>query len=183
MRRAVPEGPTPEEAAAQAAEEERARRVEVEFLEAVRARLPAHAAVVETLGCLYTEMGRYQDGLRADREMVRMEPHSPTAWYNLACSLALTEQADAAFAALEKAIALGYDDVNGCRKTTISSRSARTRALRACWPSCSPARPESQPGCGHSRLRPAFGFPRRRGYFQIASQRRGRSLLLGGGEG
>ncbi len=111
MRRAVPEEPTPEEAAAQAAEEERARRVEVDFLEAVRSRLPAHAGVVETLGCLYTEMGRYQDGLRADREMVRMEPHSPTAWYNLACSLALTEQADAAFAALEKAIALGYDDV------------------------------------------------------------------------
>ena len=111
MRRAVPEEPTPEEAAAQAAEEERARRIEVEFLEAVRSRLPAHAGVVETLGCLYTEMGRYQDGLRADREMVRMEPHSPTAWYNLACSLALTEQADAAFAALEKAIALGYDDV------------------------------------------------------------------------
>lgn len=111
MRRAVPEEPTPEEAAAQAAEEERARRVEVEFLEAVRSRLPAHAGVVETLGCLYTEMGRYQDGLRADREMVRMEPHSPTAWYNLACSLALTDQADAAFAALEKAIALGYDDV------------------------------------------------------------------------
>ena len=77
----------------------------------MRSRLPAHAGVVETLGCLYTEMGRYQDGLRADREMVRMEPHSPTAWYNLACSLALTEQADGAFAALEKAIALGYDDV------------------------------------------------------------------------
>jgi predicted Zn-dependent protease len=102
--------PTPEEAAARAAAEERARRVEVEFLEAVRVRLPAHPAVVESLGCLYTEMGRYQDGLRADREMVQMEPDSPTAWYNLACSLALTNQPGDAFAALEKAIALGYDD-------------------------------------------------------------------------
>ena len=89
--------PNPEEIAARAAEEE-------------RARLPAHPAVVESLGCLYTEMGRYQDGLRADRDMVRMEPDSPNAWYNLACSLSLTGQPDDAFAALEKAIALGYDD-------------------------------------------------------------------------
>lgn len=101
---------TPQEAAARAAAEERARQVEVEFLEGVRTRLPEHPAVVETLGCLYTEMGRYQDGLAADRDMVRMQPQSPIAWYNLACSLSLTGQPDAAFAALEKAIALGYDD-------------------------------------------------------------------------
>ena len=101
---------TPEEAAARAAAAERARAVEVAFLEGVRARLPGHPAVVETLGCLYTEMGRYEDGLAADRDMVRLQPRSPTAWYNLACSLSLTGATDAAFAALEKAIALGYDD-------------------------------------------------------------------------
>ena len=110
MREDLPAEDAPEDSAARAAAEERARRVEVEFLEGVRARLPAHPAVVESLGCLYTEMGRYQDGLRADRDMVRMEPDSPNAWYNLACSLSLTGQPDDAFAALEKAIALGYDD-------------------------------------------------------------------------
>ena len=111
--REIPPAESPGEsaaAAARAAAEARARRLEVEFLEGVRARLPEHAGVVESLGCLYTEMGRYQDGLRADREMVRMEPDSPNAWYNLACSLSLTGQPDDAFAALEKAIALGYDD-------------------------------------------------------------------------
>ena len=110
MRKDPPAEDAPEDSAARAAAEERARRIEVEFLEGVRARQPAHPAGVESLGCLYTEMGRYQDGLRADRDMVRMEPDSPTAWYNLACSLSLTGQPDAAFAALEKAIALGYDD-------------------------------------------------------------------------
>ena len=111
MRGTPPEeSPGPGDAAARAEAEKRARRIEAEFLEGVRARLPEHAGVVESLGCLYTEMGRYQDGLRADREMVRMEPDSPNAWYNLACSLSLTGQPDDAFAALEKAIALGYDD-------------------------------------------------------------------------
>ena len=111
MRRTRPDKePSAEELAALAAAEERARSIEVKFLEGVHARLPTHGAVVETLGCLYTEMGRYQDGLRADRQMVGMEPHSPIAWYNLACSLSLTGQTDDAFAALEKALALGYDD-------------------------------------------------------------------------
>ena len=111
MRGLPPEqAPDSAEVAALAAAEEHSRRVEVEFLEGVRSRLPTHPAVVETLGCLYTEMGRYQEGLKADRQMVEMEPHSSTAWYNLACSLSLTKQTNAAFAALEKAIALGYDD-------------------------------------------------------------------------
>lgn len=84
--------------------------VELAFLEGVRARLPQHPAVLESLGCLYTEMGRYQEGLQADREMVSLQPTSPLAWYNLACSLSLTGQANNAFQALEKAVALGYDD-------------------------------------------------------------------------
>ena len=107
---------TPDETAARAAAAERARRLEVEFLEGVRARLPGHPAVLESLGCLYTELGRHEDGLRTDREMVRLEPQSPTAWYNLACSLALTGRPDEAFAALEKAIALGYDDAEWMRE-------------------------------------------------------------------
>ena len=102
--------PATGKAAARAAEEERQRRVEARFLEGVRARLPRHPAVLETLGCLYTEMGCYEEGLSADREMVALQPQSPLAWYNLACSLSLTGQADEAFAALEKAIGLGYDD-------------------------------------------------------------------------
>ena len=105
----------PEETAARAGAMYRARRLEVEFLEGLRVRLPGHSAVIESLGCLYTEMGRFQDGLRADREMVRLEPGSPTAWYNLACSLALTQHADDAFGALEKAIILGYDDADWMR--------------------------------------------------------------------
>lgn len=104
-----PSSESPADAAREAAEE-RAQQVEVAFLEAIRARLPEHPAVIESLGCLYTEMGRYQEGLRADRDMVRLQPHSALAWYNLACSLSLTGQTAAAFEALDKAIALGYDD-------------------------------------------------------------------------
>ena len=97
-------------AASRAERNDRARRVELASLEGVRARLPRHPAVLESLGCLYTEMGRHEEGLQADREMVRLQPASPLAWYNLACSLSLTGQPDEAFEALEKAISLGYAD-------------------------------------------------------------------------
>ncbi|NLG34716.1 MAG: hypothetical protein GX548_05125 [Lentisphaerae bacterium] len=103
---------TPEDASARTAEEVRQQHVEAGFLEAVRARLPEHPAVIESLGCLYTEMGRYEDGLRADHDMVRLQPRSALAWYNLGCSLSLTGRPDEAFKALETAVGLGYADAD-----------------------------------------------------------------------
>ncbi|HOU21092.1 MAG: tetratricopeptide repeat protein [Kiritimatiellae bacterium] len=94
-------------------EPESAQAQELAFLEGVRARLPRNPAVLASLGHLYTELGRFQDGLRADREMVKLEPRSAIAWYNLACSLALTGQPDEAFACLDKAQSLGFEDAEG----------------------------------------------------------------------
>ena len=102
----------PGRASGERAAKARARQIEVQFLEGVRARLPVHPGVLESLGCLYTEMGRYEDGLQADRAMVKLQPSSSLAWYNLACSLSLTGQPDEAFAALDKAIGLGYADAD-----------------------------------------------------------------------
>lgn len=97
-------------------QEARDQRVELAFLEGVRTRLPRHPAILEALGCLYTEMGRYQDGLQADRDSVCLQPASPLAWYNLACSLSLTGQVNDAFHALEKAVTLGYADAEWMQK-------------------------------------------------------------------
>ena len=109
-RRRSNRAPDTAEAAARADNVRRSRDIEMAFLEALRVRLPNHAAVVESLGALYTEAGRHADGLEADRTLVGLEPHSALAWYNLACSLSLTGQPDQAFDALEKAAALGYAD-------------------------------------------------------------------------
>lgn len=92
--------------------QEHTRNVEVAFLEGVRERLPQFGPAIASLGCLYTEMGRFMDGLHADRDMVKLEPLSPEAWYNLACSLALTDQPTHALDALEKCVALGYSDAD-----------------------------------------------------------------------
>jgi len=85
-------------------------RVEIEFLEAVRRRCPGKVDVLHALGDLYTRVGRYEEGLRIDEQLVRRQPGDPYAWYNLACSHALLGQRREALAALRRAVELGYDD-------------------------------------------------------------------------
>lgn len=88
------------------------QRVEMEFLEALRKRVPKYAPVLEALGHIYTRAGRYEDGLRIDAELTCLRPNEPENWYNLACSYALVGQKDSAFSALDRAVSLGYNDVD-----------------------------------------------------------------------
>jgi len=89
---------------------ERDPAFEIGFYEAVLRRDPAYPEVIEILGGLYTKTGRIADGLKMDRKLVRLQPDNKTAHYNLACSLALCRRKSDALRALQKAVALGYDD-------------------------------------------------------------------------
>ncbi|HIE10929.1 MAG TPA: tetratricopeptide repeat protein [Kiritimatiellae bacterium] len=88
----------------------RNHRVEIEFLEAVRRRCPGKLDVLHALGDLYTRVGKYQEGLRVDEQLVSRCPSDPFVWYNLACSYALVGDRERAMGALKKAVDLGYDD-------------------------------------------------------------------------
>ena len=90
--------------------------IEVRFLEGVRMRCPDNIRVLEALGNLYTRIGKYTEGLAIDLQMVKLCPHDETAWYNLACSYALTGEHDQAIAALRKAVKLGYRDWRWMKK-------------------------------------------------------------------
>lgn len=82
------------------------------LLESVYRRLPGDAVVVELLAETYTRVGRYEDGLKLDRKLVRLRPTHATAHYNLACSLSLTGRFPAALNSLRRALACGFDDVS-----------------------------------------------------------------------
>ena len=85
---------------------------EIGFFESVLRRSPSDPAVVEILGGLYTRQGRIADGLKMDRKLVKLQPANPTAYYNLACSLALSKRKSDALAQLKRAVQLGYDDAD-----------------------------------------------------------------------
>ena len=84
---------------------------EIEFLEAVVARDPCEESSLALLGHIYTRKGQYAKGLEIDLRLAKLRPDDPIALYNLACSLSLLNRIDEAFDALEKAVGLGYRDL------------------------------------------------------------------------
>ncbi len=80
------------------------------LLEGVLCRRPGHVEAMQALAEIYTTLGFYQDGLALDREIVERRPRDPVAAYNLACSQALTGDADGALESLERAMELGYKE-------------------------------------------------------------------------
>ena len=84
--------------------------LKIEFIEGVVRRDPEYVEALQLLGDHYTQRGRFEQGLRVDERLSRLEPANPLVYYNLACSYSLTNQVDLAAAALERAISLGYRD-------------------------------------------------------------------------
>ena len=85
---------------------------EISFYESILRRDSRYTEVIELLGGLYTKTGRIADGLKMDRKLVRLLPKNATAHYNLACSLALCKRKTDAVKSLQRAVALGYDDLD-----------------------------------------------------------------------
>ncbi|MDN3515804.1 MAG: hypothetical protein NG747_15620 [Candidatus Brocadia sp.] len=81
------------------------------FLEGILERNANYVDCLVYLGNAYTARGMYEKGLLVDQKLSRLRPNDPLVQYNLACSYALLKNIDAAFEALEKAIALGYKDI------------------------------------------------------------------------
>lgn len=86
-------------------------KFQIHFFESVLEKVPNYIQVIEILGCLYTDLGQIDDGLRMDLKAVKLMPNNPNSHYNLACSQALKGQLAKAITSLKKAIELGYDDL------------------------------------------------------------------------
>lgn len=84
--------------------------IKIQFMEGIVRRDPQYIEALQLLGDHYTQRGKYQDGLKVDEQLSRLEPGNPLVFYNLACSYSLTGEVDLAASALDKALALGYRD-------------------------------------------------------------------------
>ena len=84
--------------------------IKILFMEGLVRRDPEYIEALQLLGDHYTQRGRYDQGLKVDEQLSRLEPQNPLVFYNLACSYSLIGEIDAAAIALEKALALGYRD-------------------------------------------------------------------------
>ena len=91
---------------------------EITFYEKLLHAYPDFVDVLIPLGDAYTRRGLYDKGLEIDRRLSQLRRDDPLAWYNLACSYALLNQARPAFTALTRAIELGYDDFTYLKNDT-----------------------------------------------------------------
>ena len=85
---------------------------EIKFYQNILSRSPNYVEVLMVLGNLYTGSKMYAKGLEVDQRLASLKKDDPVVQYNLACSYALLNQANEAFAALNKAAELGYRDVD-----------------------------------------------------------------------
>lgn len=85
---------------------------EITFYEDILKRHPDYVDVLALLGGLYTRNKMHAEGLKVDERLATLKEDDPIVHYNLACSCSLLNQSDRAFAALERAMALGYRDAD-----------------------------------------------------------------------
>jgi len=84
--------------------------IKIGFLQGVVRRDPEFVEALQILGDHYTQRGQFDESLRIDKQLSRLEPQNPLVFYNLACSYSLNSDFERAAAALEQALVLGYRD-------------------------------------------------------------------------
>ena len=81
------------------------------LLEAVSASMPGDLEALRALADQYTEEGFYDEGLAVDLRLAHLLPEDPLVHYNLACSLAMAAEPEAAIVELRRAFERGYVDM------------------------------------------------------------------------
>ena len=89
---------------------------EIRFFEGIAHRDPDYVEALQVLGDAYTKTGQWEKGLEIDRRLAKLSPDNPLVFYNLACSYSIMNRVDEAFAALKRAVKLGYDDAQWLSK-------------------------------------------------------------------
>ena len=90
--------------------------IEIGFLEGLVRRDPTFVEALELLGDDYTLRGRARDSLSIDERLRTLRPQDPKVRFNLACSLALSGNAERACAELELALDLGFRDFRSLQR-------------------------------------------------------------------
>ena len=89
---------------------------EIQFFEGIAHRDPDYVEALQVLGDAYTKTGQWEKGLQIDQRLAKLCPNNPLVFYNLACSYSIMNRLDEAFAALKRALKLGYNDAQWLNK-------------------------------------------------------------------
>lgn len=79
-------------------------------MEGVTHRDPSFIEAWRVLSDDYSRRGRFDDGLRADEYLAKIQPNDPSVLYNLACSYSLVKKIEDGVTTLSHAISKGFSD-------------------------------------------------------------------------
>ena len=83
---------------------------EIAFYQQLLDAKPDFVDALMALGEAYTRRGWHDKGLEVDLKLTHLKSDDPVIWYNVACSYSLLKRYEDALAALQQAVAIGYDD-------------------------------------------------------------------------
>jgi tetratricopeptide (TPR) repeat protein len=84
---------------------------EIELFQGLLNRNPNYVDVLKVLGNNLAAKGDREASLEVDRRLVGLRPNDAAAHYNFACSLSVLGRLDEAMDNLERALALGYENL------------------------------------------------------------------------
>lgn len=113
--------------------EQRDLDLEITFMEGVVGRDPHFVEAWKVLSDDYSRRGRFDESLKADEHLVRMQPNDPAAFYNLACSLTLLKNYEGAASALSRAISNGFTDFKWLMKDPDLSPLRKEPPFKKVW--------------------------------------------------
>jgi len=117
-------------------------KFEIEFYKKLVEQKPDYIEAIISLANAYTKEGEYKKGLELDKRLSKLKPADPIVFYNLACSYSILKQYSNAIKSLDKAIELGYDDVeymlNDPDLDNIKKRQAFRNLLKKYFKTSSP---------------------------------------------
>ncbi len=85
---------------------------DIEFFDHILALNPSYLDVLSCQAQLLSRVGEHARALELDRRLVELRPGDCVAQYNLACSLSLQHHVHEAVASLQRAVELGYADLD-----------------------------------------------------------------------
>ncbi len=92
-------------------EENNNYKFEIDFFKKIIQEKPNYTEALIPLANAYTKTGQYKKGLEIDKRLAELKPKDPIVFYNIACNYSLLNNSKEALNYLNKAIKLGYDDV------------------------------------------------------------------------
>ncbi|MFO0926597.1 MAG: hypothetical protein U0736_06090 [Gemmataceae bacterium] len=89
---------------------------ELDFFTGILEHSDNYIDVLRVQGSLLSLKGRFAEGLKIDKRLVRLRPQDALAHYNLACSYALMKRPTLSIRTLRRAVELGYRDFRYMRE-------------------------------------------------------------------